>query len=443
MRGENYYRNIFRILYENFVGLNYLAVVSESESALTRFANSQIHQNVSEKKSTLTMLVTKDNKVVCSTTNDLTINGLKALKARLEAMLENATPLDYQFKLPDLTVAYPVENVDESVKNASAETRAGIFDKILSACGNDVQAFGYIEDEITEICVVSSNGMFLYQAGSKVSFNFVPLKDSASGYVSSCAKGYKDLNLEEKIKRAVEFARMSVNPVEIDPGTYTVILGPEAVADLFTYFVYACTNGYMHELGMSSSVKFLGQKIGPDELNVFDDPYHPDQIPLSFDMCGKKRERIPIIENGVFKNVLYPYGAALRFGKKPTGHTISLENMDYAMAPNLVVAAGSQPLEEMLASTESGIFVNTFHYMNVVDPHEAIFTGMTRHGTFLIEKGKLTKPIKNMRFNIKFFDFAKNLIAISKETETVAGSYFPIVAPYMKVANFNFTSKTA
>ncbi len=443
MKGENYYRNFFRILYENFVDMNYLAILNDTESSLTRFANSRIHQNVSEKKSSLTILATKDNKVVTATTNDLTVTSLRALRSRLETMLENAVPLDYSFKLPELTVAYPVENIDESVKNATPETRAALFDKMLQACGKDVLAFGYIEDRILESCIMSSNGMFLYQASSGVSYNFVPLKDSASSYTSSSAKGYTTLKVDEKISRAVDFVRMSVNPVEIDPGSYTVILGPEAVADLFMYFTYACANGYMHELKMSPSVRFLGQKIGPDELNVYDDPSHPDQIPLPFDMCGKKREKTPLIENGIFKNVLYSHGSALRFGKKPTGHSVSLEDLDFVMAPNLVISGADRSVEEIIANTENGIFVNTFHYMNIVDPHEAVFTGMTRHGTFLIEKGKFTKPIKNMRFNIKFFDFAKNLLAISKETETIAGEYFPVVAPYVKVANFTFTSKTA
>ncbi|RKX41764.1 MAG: TldD/PmbA family protein, partial [Thermotogae bacterium] len=101
------------------------------------------------------------------------------------------------------------------------------------------------------------------------------------------------------------------------------------------------------------------------------------------------------------------------------------------------------PVEEMISSTEKGVYVNRFHYMNIVDPFEALLTGMTRDGTFLIEKGKLTRAIKNMRFNVKFFDFTKNIEAISNETETVGGDYFPIVAPYMKANNFTFSSKTA
>lgn len=443
MRGETFYRNLFRLMNEHFIGMKFLAVVWEQDQALTRFANSQIHQNVAEKKVSLSVLATKDNKIALATSNDLTVNGLKSLRERLEKMLEFATPLDYQFKLPDVSVGYPVENVDESLKKVFAEQRASVFDKMLKIAGKDVLIFGYVSDNVTENVIMSSNGTFLYQSFGGVSFNVVAMCDSASGYASGVAKNYETLNVDEKVERAVKFAKMSKEPVEIDPGSYTVVLGPEAVSDLFMYFGWLCTNGYTHELKISPSAKHLGSKIGPDELNVYDDPTHPMQIPMFYDLCGKKREKMPIVENGVFKNVLYAHGAAVRFNKKPTGHSFSLDDLDSSMPVNLVVEAGSVPVEELIKSTERGIYVNRFHYMNIVDPQEAIFTGMTRDGTFIIEKGQLTKAIKNMRFNVKFFEMTQNIEAISKELESVASEYFPQVAPYMKINNFKFTSKTA
>lgn len=443
MRGETFYRNLFRLMNEHFIGMKFLAVVWEQDQSLTRFANSRIHQNVAEKKASLSVLVTKDNKLALATSNDLTVSGLKSLRERLEKMLEFATPLDYNFKLPDVSVGYPVENVAESLKKVFAEQRASIFDRMLKIAGEDVLLFGYVSDNVTENVIMSSNGTFLYQSFGGVSFNVVAMCDSGSGYASGVAKSYEELNVDEKVERTVRFAKMSKNPVGIDPGTYTVILGPEAVSELFMYFAWLCTNGYTYELKLSPSAKYLGSKVGPDELNVYDDPTHPMQLPLVYDLCGKKREKMPIIENGVFKNVFYSHGAALRFNKKPTGHTLNLDDLDSSMPPNLVVAAGSASVEDMIKSTDKGIYVNRFHYMNIVDPQEAMFTGMTRDGTFIVEKGQLTKAVKNMRFNVRFFEFTQNIEAISKEIESVAAEYFPQVAPYMKVKNFSFTSKTA
>ncbi len=443
MRGEAFYRNLFRLMNEHFIGLKFLAVVWEQDQALTRFANSRIHQNVAERKASLSVLATKDNKIALATSNDLTVPGLKALRERLETMLRFATPLDYEFRLPEVSMGYPVENVAESLKKVFAEQRAIIFDRMLKIAANDVLLFGYVSDNVTENVVMSSNGTFLYQSFGGVSFNVVAMNESASGYASGVAKSYEELSVDEKVERAVRFAKMSRNPVEIDPGSYTVLLGPEAVSDLFMYFGWLCTNGYTHELKISPSAKYLGTEIGPNELNVYDDPTHPMQLPFVYDLCGKKREKTAIIENGVFKNVFYAHGAALRFNKKPTGHTFSLDDLDSAVPVNLVVDAGTMPVEEMIKGTKSGIYVNRFHYMNIVDPQEAIFTGMTRDGTFIIENGQLTKALKNMRFNVKFFEFTQNIEAISKEVESVASEYFPQVAPYMKVQSFNFTSKTA
>lgn len=100
MRGENFYRNFFRLMNEHFVDIKFLAVISNVESALTRFANSRIHQNVFERKNNVSVLATKDNKVAIATSNDLTTSGLRSIKEKLQGMLESSTPLDYQFKLP-------------------------------------------------------------------------------------------------------------------------------------------------------------------------------------------------------------------------------------------------------------------------------------------------------------------------------------------------------
>jgi len=443
MKGEDFYRGLFRIINEHLMGMKFLSVVSNRDHSLTRFANSQIHQNVSEKETKITVLATEDNKIALVSSNDLTLSGMKLLREKLESMLKQAAPLEYKFSLPVPSMGYPLENVSESVLKSSAEDRAKVFDDILRSAGDDVKVFGYVSTEVYEKSVISSGGMFTYEATSSAGFNLVAIKDDGSGYVSGASSSVENLGYSEKVLRAVEFAKKSVNPVEIDPGNYTVILGPEAVAELFFYFTYVATNGYAHEMKMSPSNRYLNQKIGPDNLSVYDDPEHPGQIPWFYDIVGKKRERFPVVENGVFKNIVYSHGSSLRFSKKATGHTISLENLDFAIPVNLVINGGETPVEEMISSTEKGVYVNRFHYMNIVDPFEALLTGMTRDGTFLIEKGKLTRAIKNMRFNVKFFDFTKNIEAISNETETVSGSYFPIVAPYMKANNFTFSSKTA
>jgi len=441
MRGENFYRGLLRILNEKFAGLEFLANVWENTSGLTRFSKSSIHQNVHEEEITLSILVTKDNKIAVGKTNNLSADSLERLRENLEEILKITEKLDYKFKLPSPRLDYPFEKVAESVKKATPEDRAKIFDNIVKLTeGTDI--YGYIKTSLDEFSVMSSNGLFLYTCISSSSFNTVVVCEDGSSYVSGSSWDLKELDWEEKVKKAVEMAKKSRNPIDVEPKKYTVILSPEAVAEIVQYFAYFVANGYYHETRTSPSIKFLGKKIGPDDLNIVDDPNHPGQIPLVFDMCGMKRESFPIIEKGIFKNLMYAYGTALKFMKNPTPHTITLDNLDEPYPINLVIKPGKTSLEDLVKNVDKGLWITRFHYVNLVDPMNAIFTGMTRDGTFLIENGEITESVKNMRFNVGFFDITNNITGISKEFSTVATEFGPIVSPYIKVEDFNFTSRS-
>jgi predicted Zn-dependent protease len=71
-----------------------------------------------------------------------------------------------------------------------------------------------------------------------------------------------------------------------------------------------------------------------------------------------------------------------------------------------------------------GIYVTRLHYVNVVDERDAIFTGMTRDGTFLVENGQMTRPLVNLRFTTSFPELATNLLAVGAERALVNQSDF-------------------
>jgi len=187
MKGEDFYRGLFRIINEHLMGMKFLSVVSNRDHSLTRFANSQIHQNVSEKETKITVLATEDNKIALVSSNDLTLSGMKLLREKLESMLKQAAPLEYEFSLPVPSMGYPLENVSESVLKSSAEDRAKVFDDILRSAGDDVKVFGYVSTEVYEKSVISSGGMFTYEATSSAGFNLVAIKDDGSGYTSGAS----------------------------------------------------------------------------------------------------------------------------------------------------------------------------------------------------------------------------------------------------------------
>ncbi len=444
MKGEQFYRGLMRIINEVFSGMEFLAVASDRSEGLTRFALSEIHQNMHRESFEISLLLLKDNRIAVVNTNGFSKDSLENLKENAVRIIESSPELPFEFKMPPLRLDFPHENVDPSMIEVKPEDRARVFDEIRSTADErDLKAFGYVSTEVSDVAIMSSNGLFLYANLSKASFNTVLLNENGTGsYTSGFGKSLDDLDFSSKVKEISDLASRNVPAVEVDPGEYTVILGPEAVSTLFFYFSYASLNGFYHELGTSSSTRYLGEKIGPDFLNFKDDPEDERQIPIPFDMVGIKRTTFPIIENGVFKNVLYSYGSHLMFGKESTGHTVSLSNLEFAIPLNPVLEGGDLSKDELFSKVDKGLYVHRFHYMNVVDLSEMILTGMTRDGLFLVESGEITQAVKNLRFNVRFYDLVKNLRALSKEVQRVEGGYTGFVAPYALFDGFTFTSKT-
>jgi predicted Zn-dependent protease len=127
---------------------------------------------------------------------------------------------------------------------------------------------------------------------------------------------------------------------------------------------------------------------------------------------------------------------------KATGHGLALPN-DWGEAPvNLVWSGGTESLQDMIASTDFGILVTRLWYIREVDPYEKIMTGMTRDGTFWIDRGRLAGGIRNFRFNQSLVEMLGNVEALGPAVRAAGEESFEMVVPAMKVRNFHFTEVT-
>lgn len=446
MRGEEFYRGVSRYLsiYFSATGIEYMAVVRSARHALTRFANNVIHQNVSVERTTLSILGLKDNKLAVVSTERFDEDGVEEAFERLKEVLAVSKPMEYQFKFPLPKMVPSYAAYDEETAKADPNVRARVVKGFVERAEKEsADAFGYFSTGEEEFSVMSSNGNFLYHLGSFADLNLVVSKNDGSGYAGWAGISMNETSFEDLAESAISTALNAQNPVEIDPGKYTVILSPDAVADALGFFGWVACNGRAHEEKTGPSVKYLGKRVSHLPITVADDPAYEGIVPVPFDFFGHPRHRFSLIEDGHFARLTYSHGAALKYGKEPTGHSFMLTSLEDSFPINLVFEPGEVSVEEMINSVDRGIYITRFHYTNVVDPMELVITGMTRDGTFLIEGGELTKPIKNMRFNFGFFDLLKNLEMVSRETKTVASEYgFSVVAPYVKVHEFSFTSKS-
>ncbi len=167
-----------------------------------------------------------------------------------------------------------------------------------------------------------------------------------------------------------------------------------------------------------------------------------------------RRQQVQLVENGVVKQVVYARATAKKmkaseFAAKvgpiaPTGHGFPLPNEAGEMPSNVVFSATAKPqsLEQMIASTERGVFVTRLWYIREVDPYEKIVTGMTRDGTFLVENGKIKSGIRNFRFNQSLISMLSNVEAMSVPVRASGEESFDMVVPAMRVKEFNFTEVT-
>ena len=189
----------------------------------------------------------------------------------------------------------------------------------------------------------------------------------------------------------------------------------------------------------------LGERITGESITIRDDGYDTSSIPMPFDFEGVPKQKLTLIENGVAKNVVYDsFAAGREEGAASTGHALPSPNTMGPIPVNLFMETGSASKDEMLAATERGIWVTRFHYTNPLHPVKTVLTGMTRDGTFLIENGKIAKPIKNLRFTQSILEALADADMIGSKAETVKSMYgsFATVAPAIRVNGFRFTGTT-
>lgn len=414
--------------------------------ALTRFAANNIHQNVSETDVSVRVRSVVGKRIGVASSNDVSPESLKQLvhKAETIASFQQENP-----EFTSLAEPLPTQEVDsfsESTANCSAEARAKGVGSILDLSrSNGLVASGAFSTGTEEMMVANSLGVSAYHGGTMATAMTVVMSENSSGYAADSAQDMTKLDLSGIGRIAVDKAIQSKNPTSIDPGAYTVILEEDAVATMMFYLGYLGFSALAVQEGRSFMSGHVGEKVTGDNITIWDDGFDPRGVCLPFDFEGVPKQKVMLIENGVAKNAVYDTATAAREpGKKSTGHGLPAPNTMGPIPINLIMKPGSVSKEEMIASTEKGIWVTRFHYVNPVHPVKAILTGMTRDGTFLIENGKIIRPLKNLRFTQSILEAFANAEMLSRDLKMIMMGFgnFASCAPAVKINDFTFTGAT-
>lgn len=420
--------------------------LTHEDSHLTRFAANTIHQNVSETNVVVRIRSIIDQKTGVASGNDLSDEGLKALvkKAETIATFQQANP---EFEsLPAPRTAVPVDSFVEETAAFSPEQRAEGVEKILcQSRKNKLEAAGAFSTETSEVCIANSLGGSAYHARTVAGVMAVVMGETGSGYAADASIRVGDLDPADVGRIAVDKAIKSANPTSLEPGEYTVILEEEAVADMIFFLGYLGLGALSVQEGRSFMNDNFGKRITGENITIWDDGSDLRGLPFPFDFEGVPKEKVMLIENGIARNVVYDsFTAGREPGKASTGHSLPAPNTVGPIPINLFMAPGDATKEEMLATTERGIWVTRFHYTNPVHPVKTILTGMTRDGTFLIENGKITCPLKNLRFTQSILEALANAEMLGSEMKMIKSDWNSIgtCAPAAKIRNFRFTGTT-
>jgi PmbA protein len=424
------------------------AIFIGSESGLTRFANSSIHQNVFERNSRVYLRAVFGKKIGVTSTNSLVPEDLqKALSGAAEIARNQKENPNFP-GLPGKQKYSKLDTYYEKTANFSPTQRAEavkrIFDK---AKAMQFTAAGSFSSGSSEIAVVNTNGVECYQPLSSAYLNLIVMGDNSSGFSDHLTRDVDSIRVDDLAEIAIKKCADSKNPKGIEPGEYQVILEPSAVAALVEWMNYIGFGCKAFQEGTSFMSNRIGEKIMGEKVTMYDHGLDESGIAFPFDFEGVPKQKVTLIDKGVAKGVVYDSISAHKEGKKSTGHALTPDQTaEGGLALNLFIDGGDSSLEKMTQSVKRGILVTRFHYINgFLDTTNALLTGMTRDGTFWVEDGKIKHGIKNLRFTESMLKAFSNVKQISKDKKIVASWWEDIgciVAPAMSIDNFKFTGKT-
>lgn len=418
---------------------------SAGRTALTRFANSTIHQNMAEDHLGVRLRIVCDGRLAASSTNRVDADGLERL---VEGTLEAAAlrPLDQRWPgLAPPAAAPPVEHWDGATSVAPAEERAEVVRAFVDA-GPELRGAGYCSSGGHDVFFANSAGQRLAGRASQATVNGIH-RAMPSGRLGG-SSGPTDGSGWQSALRLAELdgalagataaakARAGADPLELPPGRYQVVLEPACVADVLDFVVGYGFSAKAHSEGRS--VVRLGEPQFDPAVSIADDATDARAPSLVFDAEGTPRRPVDLVCSGVPTGLLHDRRTAAQASTESTGHGVA-GGESYGPAPaTMVLAAGESSPAQLIAGVDRGLLVTEFWYTRILDPKTQVVTGLTRNGVRLIEGGVVTRAVGNLRFTQSYAEALApgNVVAVGSDAR-LRGS--DAIVPSVHLASWHFT----
>ncbi|MFT3706903.1 MAG: TldD/PmbA family protein [Archangium sp.] len=406
-----------------------LLTVLNNHRAHTRFARGEITTSGENEDVSLSLTVQLGLRSSSATTNQVHPAALQALVERTLDSARLAPELPETMPVLGAQKVTPNNLVDPELSKLDAAARAKGIVAALSHSKDDLITAGYLEVNGGTLQRVSTAGLDVSAAYNDARFSVTSrTKDgTGSGWRAVSTRKRSELDFDRIGRIAAENAekaRASAQPKTIEPGRYTVVLEPAAATMLTEYFVFGLDRRALDE-GRSAFVGKVGQRVANERITIRSDPRTSPMLP--FDAEGLALAPHTWVKQGV---LLEPF--VTRFwGKKqnlaPTGNPDGFE-----------LVAGDAKREQLFAGIKRGVLISRFWYPNYIDEKTLSITALTRDGTFLIEDGQVTQPIKNFRINQSVLAALDAVDAVGDSPESTY--YSDVRAPALRTHEFLLAS---
>lgn len=412
-------------------GPDALALVTRERSLLLRFAAGNPTQSTAIDDMTVEIAIPFHGHVGRASTNAVDDRALAdcATRARLAA---RAAAASGEGRFPGFDPYYDAV-VLEMFDTATAELdpaagAAALEDAFAVARRHDLEAHGIWTVAEQEQGWATDDGGAAERRSDAFMKVICIAPSGRSGYASETAVAVGDITAAELAERAALKAVAGGEPAELPPGEYPVVFAPQATGWLVDLLAECAFNGLAHAEGRGALDGRLGERVASPAINLSDSPDYRPTLPRSFDAEGTRKAPIPLIQDGVAHGVAHDVRSAALAGNGAvtTGHALAPGGNSAGPHPtNLVLSGGTAADEDELCSpVERGVYVTRLWYANVVRPKETLITAVTRDGTFLIEEGRVTRPLRDLRLTDSVLGILSRTPALGRDQRLTSDGEF-------------------
>lgn len=414
--------------------------IFSSENVFIRFANNGITTSGYTLTHSISIsTTTEDKRSGNATVTELSDDALRRGVEQAEqlAQISRPNPEDMPSlgaqKYPELT------NFDEATGSSRGDAMIGHVKAVIDASrAKKLTAAGYVQRSANWVAVANKAGLFGFHqfTDSSLTNTVRNATGSSSGWAVQTSTTLKDLDGETAGRIAVEKCVRGDNKRKIEPGKYTVILEPAAVSDLVGYLGFGfgargAEQGqtFLSKKGGKPGETLVGEKLFPEHITLRSDPFNPKFAASPWAPSLLPNEKITWIEKGVVKNLAYDRFWASKAGKQPTPGP-----------GNLLLEGQNHKLDDLIKAADKAILVTRLWYIRMLAPQTLQVTGLTRDGVFLVEKGKITDPLMNFRWNESPVRVLQNATMLTTPVRTQGAETGSSIVPAIMSTDFNFAS---